>query len=316
MLSRRLIRIKVLQVLYAYSKKSYSTIKQAEKELKTSLERAYSLFFMIILLLREVSDYAEERIRLGKEKKMPTWEDLHPNTRFIENRLIRDLSGHKGIEQHIRNHALSWQDSRAMVKNIYQKLVSSEAYHSFMESETSNYKNDVEIIKYLLSEILPESEDLLASLEEQSIYWNDELEFILSILIRFFEQFPGKHGAEVPLPSLFKNKDDEDFAYKLLHKSILHSEEYKIIIKDHADNWDVDRIARMDILILQQAITEILHFPEIPVRVSINEYIEIARYYSTPKSSVFINGLLDKIVSDLRKADKIYKEGRGLIGEV
>ncbi len=316
MLSRRLIRIKVLQVLYAYSKKSYSTVKQAEKELKTSLERTYSLFFMIILLLREVSDYAEERIRLGKEKKMPAREDLHPNTRFLENRLLRDLSGHEEIERYVKNHALSWQDSRPIVKNIYQKLVTSGAYRSYMESETNSYKDDVGIIKYLLSEILPESEDLLSALEEQSIYWNDELEFVLSVLLRFFEHFPGRHTENIAIPPLFKNKDDEDFAYKLLHKSILHSEEYKTLIKDHADNWDVDRIARMDILILIQAITEILHFPEIPVRVSINEYIELARYYSTPKSSLFINGLLDKIVSDLRKANKVHKEGRGLIGEI
>ncbi|MCD6200521.1 MAG: transcription antitermination factor NusB [Bacteroidales bacterium] len=316
MLSRRLIRIKVLQVLYAYSKKSYSTVKQAEKELKTSLERTYSLFFMIILLLRDVSDYAEERIRLGKEKKMPTREDLHPNTRFLENRLLRDLSDHKEIESYVRNHALSWQDSRHIVKNIYQKLVTSEAYRSYMESETNSYKKDVGIIKYLLSEILPESEDLCSVLEEQSIYWNDELEFVLSVLLRFFEQFPGKQTENIAIPPLFKNKEDEDFAYKLLHKSIFHTEEYKMLIKDHADHWDVDRIARMDILILIQAIAEILHFPEIPVRVSINEYIELARYYSTPKSSVFINGLLDKIVSDLRKANKVHKEGRGLIGEI
>ncbi len=315
MLSRRLIRIKVLQVLYAWSKKSYSSIRQAEKELRVSLERSYSLFFMIILLIREIADYAEERIRLGMEKKMPAWEDLHPNRRFVENRLIRDLSRHQGIESYVRNHALSWQDVRPVVKNIYQKLVASDAYKSYMKAENNSYRDDYQIIRYLLGEILPTCDDLLSVLEEQSIYWNDELEFVLSILIRFLERFPGKNKNGVPLPPLFKNKDDEDFAYKLLHKSILHAEDYKSLVKDHANNWDVDRIAKMDNLILIQAITEVVHFQDIPVRVTINEYIEIARYYSTPKSSVFINGLLDKIVSDLRKEGKIRKEGRGLIGE-
>ncbi len=316
MLSRRLIRIKVLQTLYAYSKKSYSTINQAEKELKTSLERTYQLFFMIILLIREILDYAAEKIELGREKKMPSWEDLHPNTRFIENRLIRDLSHHPAIERYVRNHSLSWKEPRVMVKNIYRKLVESDAYKKYMAAEDNNYKDDVRIIKYLLSEILPESEDLLSTLEEQSIYWNDELELVLSVLIRYFEQFPLKKGKAVPVPSLFKNEEDKQFAYQLLHKSILYRDDYKILIKDHTDNWDVERIAKMDILILIQAVTEIIHFPEIPVRVSINEYIELSRYYSTPKSSVFINGLLDKIVSDLRKDGKIHKEGKGLIGEI
>ncbi len=316
MLSRRLIRIKVLQIFYAYSKKPYSTIQQAEKELKISMERTYHLFFMLILLMLDVNDYAEELIHLGKEKKMPTREDLQPNTRFVDNRLIKNLSNHQGVGKYVRDHALSWQESRGLVKKIYQKLVSSKAYEGYMKSGESTYGEDAGIIKYILSEILPGSDDLQASLEEQSIYWNDELEFVISVLIRFIDHFHEEMFREVTVPPLFKNKEDEQYAYNLLNKSILHTDEYTSLIKVYTNNWDVDRIARMDILILIQSLTEILHFSEIPVRVSINEYIEISRYYSTPKSSIFINGLLDKIVSNLRTADKIHKEGRGLIGEI
>jgi len=316
MLSRRLIRIKVLQILYAWSRKSGTTIQQAEKELKTSLERSYYMFFLILLLLFDIVDHAQERIRLGKEKKRPTPEELNPNKRFIHNRLIRDLRDHEEIAGFIRNHSLGWKDNAVLVKKLYNTLVETDAYRTYMNSAEDNYKNDRTVIKYLLSEILPASEDLQASLEEQSIYWNDELEFILSALVRFVDNFPGRKGRNITLPPMYRSPEDEQFAMQLLHKSILHKDEYSGIIEKHTKNWEVDRIARLDMLILIQAITEIIHFPDIPVRVSINEYIEIAKYYSTGKSAVFINGILDKIVADLKKENRIRKEGRGLIGEI
>ena len=316
MLSRRLIRIKVLQILYAWSRKSDSTIQQAEQELKTSLERSYYMFFLILLLLFDLVDYAEEKIRLGKEKKMPTPEELNPNERFIRNRLIGDLRNHEELTAYIRNHSVGWNDNAVLVKKLYNTLVATDAYREYMNNGEDNYKNDRSLIKYLLSEILPASEDLQMSLEEQSIYWNDELEFILSALIRFVDLFPARNGRAITLPSMYRSPEDEQFALQLLHKSILHRDEYTALIEQHTRNWEVDRIARLDVLILIQAITEILHFADIPVRVSINEYIEIAKYYSTEKSAVFVNGILDKIVADLKKENRIRKEGRGLIGEV
>ncbi len=316
MLSRRLIRIKVLQILYAWSRKSDSTIQQAEKELKTSLERSYYMFFLILLLLFDLVDYAEEKIRLGKEKKRPTPEELNPNERFIRNRLIRDLRRHEEINAYVRDHALGWHDNSVLVKKLYKTLVETDVYRDYMDRAEDNYKNDRSIIKYLLSEILPASEELQANLEEQSIYWNDELEFILSALVRFVDLFPGRQGRAITLPSMYRSSEDEQFALQLLHKSILHHDEYTGFIEQHTRNWEVDRIARLDVLILIQAITEILHFPDIPIRVSINEYIEIAKFYSTEKSAVFVNGILDKIVADLKKENRIHKEGRGLIGEV
>ncbi len=316
MLSRRLIRIKVLQILYAWSRKSDSTIQQAGRELKTSLERSYQMFFLILMLLFDLVDHAAERIQLGREKKMPTWDELHPNERFVHNRVIRDLREHEGVKKIIRDQSLGWKDHAVLLKKLYNALTATEAYREYMEHPRDDYKNDQSIVKYILSELFPASEDLQASLEEQSIYWNDELEFILSALIRFADLFPARNGRRITLPPMFKSKEDEQFAMDLLHKSILHREEYTGLIEQHTKNWEVDRIARLDMLILIQAITEILNFPDIPVRVSINEYIEIAKYYSTDKSAVFVNGILDKIVADLRKEKKIRKEGRGLIGEV
>ncbi len=316
MLSRRLIRIKVLQILYAWSRKSDSTIQQAGQELKISLERSYQMFFLILMLIFDLVDHAAGRIQLGREKKMPTWEELHPNERFVHNRLIRDLREHEGIKKIIRDQSLGWKDPSILVKKLYNTLITTDAYREYMGNPADDYKNDQAIVRYILSGLLPASEDLQASLEEQSIYWNDELEFILSALIRFVDLFPARKGRPITLPPMFKSSEDEQFAMQLLHKSILHREAYTGLIEKHTKNWEVDRIARLDMLILIQAITEILHFPDIPVRVSINEYIEIAKYYSTSKSAVFVNGILDKIVADLRKEDKIRKEGRGLIGEV
>lgn len=305
-----------MQILYAWSRKSDSTIQQAEKELRTSLERSYQMFFLILLLLFDLVDYAAERIRLGREKNRPTPEELHPNERFVNNRLIRDLRQYEELKKYIQNHSLGWQDNTILVKKLYNSLTETEAYREYMEHDADNYKNDRAILKYILGELFASSDELQAGLEEQSIYWNDELEFVLSALIRFIDLFPARKGREITLPPMYKSREDEQFALELLHKSILHREEYTGIIEKHTKNWEVDRIARLDMLILIQAITEILHFPDIPVRVSINEYIEIAKYYSTGKSPVFINGILDKIVVDLRKEDKVHKEGRGLIGEV
>ncbi len=316
MLSRRLIRIKVLQIFYAWSRKEDSTIQQAESELRTSLDRSYSLFFLILILLFDLVDYAAERIRLGREKKRPTWEDLHPNERFIRNRLIRDLREHPEINKFIRDHSLGWEDDSVVIKKLYASLTAGEAYKKYMNASADNYRNDKKIIEHILVDLLPSSPDLQALLEEQSIYWNDELELVLSALLRFIDLFPGRQGRPITLPPKYKSPEDEEFAFRLLHESILHHGEYAGLIERYSRNWEVDRIARLDMLILIQAITEILHFPEIPVRVSINEYIDLARYYSTPNSGVFVNGLLDRIVADLRKENKIRKEGRGLIGEV
>jgi N utilization substance protein B len=291
-------------------------MQQAEKELKVSLERSYQMFFLILVLLFDLVDYAAERIRLGREKKIPTWEELHPNERFVHNRLIKELRQHEGIKKYVRDHSLGWIDHSILLKKLYNTLIATEAYKEYMSGKEDGYKNDRMIVKFILSELLPHSEDLQSSLEEQSIYWNDELEFVLSALIRFLELFPPHKGRVITLPPMYKSREDEQFALQLLHKSIIHRQEYTGIIEQHTKNWEVDRIARLDMLILIQAITEILHFSDIPVRVSINEYIEIAKYYSTGKSPVFVNGILDKIVSDLRKDNKIHKEGRGLIGEV
>ncbi len=316
MLSRRLIRIKVLQILYAWSRKEGTTMQQAESELRTSLERSYFLFFLILLLLFDLVDYAAERIRLGKEKKRPTWEDLHPNERFIRNRLLKDLREHPQITKFVRDHSLGWDDDSLVVKKLYASLVASKEYREYMDKEEDSYRNDKKIVEFILEHLLPESSELQSLLEEQSIYWNDELELVLSALLRFIDLFPGRQGRLITVPPMYKSKEDEEFAYRLLHQSILHHEEHTKLIEKYSRNWEVDRIARLDMLILIQAITEILYFPEIPVRVSINEYIDIARYYSTGNSGIFINGILDRIVADLRKENKIRKEGRGLIGEV
>ncbi|MCD4834730.1 MAG: transcription antitermination factor NusB [Bacteroidales bacterium] len=315
MVSRRLLRIKTLQICYAYLKSSEQSINQAEKELFFSIQKSYDLYHYLILLILDVVNFAESRIELAKQKKIPAQEDLNPNTKFIDNKLIKLLNDNYELKKYLNDQKLSWVNYPELIRNLYNEIRESELYENYMLSDSNGFNEDKKFISNVFSKIIINHEPLYQNLEEQSIFWNDDVEFVIGMIIKSFRSFKASSDENVKLMSLFKNEEDKDFVKRLFRKTVLNHNENEELISKFIKNWDVERVAFMDIIVMSLAIAEMTEFSEIPIKVSLDEYIEIAKFYSTQKSNVFINGILDKIVEHLKKEGIIKKAGRGLIGE-
>ncbi len=312
MISRRLLRIKVLHILYAYFNGNNEGLNRYEKDLFYSIEKSHDLYHLFFLLLLEVRDYAQQRIDLAKNKRVPTEQDLNPNVRFVENRVIKQLNSTNRLFRYIDEKKLSWKNHPELIKKVYQEMTDSDLYLSYIDKAEDSYKTDKEFIINFFSEYLVDNDSLYQILEEHSIFWNDDIEFVLSMNIKTIERL--KPGAiDVNLFQLFKNEEDKEFVKKLFRMVILKHEDNAKIIQEHIKNWDVERIAQMDLLVLEMAITEIVQFSSIPVKVSFNEYIELVKFYSTDRSNAFVNGVLDKIIHKLKAEGVIKKAGRGLM---
>ena len=312
MISRRLLRIKILQILYAHFNAEGSSVVKSEKDLIFSIQKGYDLYYYLLLLPVVIKRYAESRIELALNKKLPTYEDLHPNMRFVENRLIQQIEDNREFKKYITERVISWADYPELIKNLYAKLIDKQYYKKYMELPAANYADDRKLLIDFLIEEFEEYDMFYDILEEQSIFWNDDIEFMVSMAIKTIKDMRTKRFELFPL---YKSDEDRNFAFSLLRTTILHYDEYHKLIDGYVDNWDMERIASIDNLILQMAINELVEFPSIPVKVTFDEYLELAKYYSTPKSSVFINGLLDKISENLTQNGKIVKTGRGLLTE-
>jgi transcription antitermination protein NusB len=313
MINRRLIRIKVLQVLYAHSKKNEGASSiLAEKELFHSIEKFYDLYLLILLLGIELSALERERIILRKNKKIPSAEDINPNTRFSENAVSSLLSSDKAFLELCKTRKVGWGQYKEIPRRIFNDLINSELYEKFMSSEDDSIAFQKDFFSDFFSEFLSENQYFIEFLEEENIYWNDDSNFAIMMAIKTIDNIKPANPRIRILP-LFKNDDDKEFAKKLIRKVIVNKEEFTGIVKVHAQNWDTERIAQIDLLILQMAIAELIEFSSIPVKVTLNEFIEISKYYSTDKSKIFINGVLDNIIKELLKSGKIKKTGRGLI---
>lgn len=315
MISRRLLRVKVLQMLYAYYTAALQDINKTEKELYHSINKSYELYHLLLLLIMDISQYAESRLEIARKKIRPEWDDLNPNTRFIENRLIRQIADNKQLLRYLNASGTSWVNHPELIKELYYEVTNSPAFKVYMEADTIKYEDEKRLVLYIYTEIIQMNEHLNQVIEEMSIYWNDDLEFIISMIIKTIKKFSEDDGQDKTLLPLFKNDDDKDFVRDLLRSSLVQRDFSMNLIKETANNWDIERIALMDILIMQLAISELMEFQSIPTKVTLNEYLDIAKYYSTEKSNTFINGILDKILENLKKNNKILKTGRGLIGE-
>lgn len=313
MISRRLLRIKALQILYAYYKNEGSSINKSDKELSFSIEKSIDLYYYILLLISEIKSHAEYRIELRKNKRFPTESDLNPNTRFIDNPIIAKLEENNQFKSFINKNKLSWNGIEEIPRKYYELLIETDFYKEYMNAENCTIADHKKVILDLVSHLLTEDEDFIQLMEEKSIYWNDDFEFIFSMVIKTIKKIEEDDDEYTSLIGVFNNQEDLDFAKNLLRKSILKQVELRDLIKSNIVNWDVERIATMDILIMTLAITEVLEFPSIPVKVSFDEYLEISKYYSTDKSCEFINGVLDKIIKKLKEEEKIKKIGRGLM---
>ena len=315
MISRRLLRIKALMALYAFNRREDASLAQAEKELMFSIAKSYDLYHYLLLLVLEIADIAGEKIDQALQKRMPSHEDLNPKRRFVDNQVIAQIRKNIEFNSYVSSKKLSWINNSHIPRLLYNKMIVWEVYEEYMKAETANYLSDRKFIIRLVTELFSNSEDLHSNLEEQSIYWNDDMEYISSMVEKTLKKFKTDSGEKTPLMPLFKNTEDEEFVKILFRQAIHQSKKCSELIDKNTTNWEVDRIALMDILVMQLAITEILEFPEIPVKVTLNEYIEIAKYYCTSKSSTFVNGILDNIVKEIRDEGLFNKFGRGLVGE-
>lgn len=301
MINRVLIRLKIVQIVYAYYQNGGKNLDTAEKELFFSLSKAYDLYNYLLLLMVEVTKQANKRLNAAKNKLVPTKEELFPNTKFVENRFIAQLEVNKQLLEFSNNQKKTWENEADFVKTLCDKILESDIYKEYMASETSSYEEDRELWRKLYKNIIFNNIELDQVLEDQSLYWNDDKEIVDTFVLKTIKRFDEKNGAKQELLPEFKDEEDQDFARRLFRRTILNADYYRHLISENTKNWDLDRVAFMDVVIMQIALAEILSFPNIPVSVSLNEYVEIAKLYSTPKSGGFINGTLDGIVNSLKK---------------
>lgn len=307
MINRVLIRLKIVQIVYAYYQNGGKNLDTAEKELFFSLSKAYDLYNYLLLLMVEVTKQANKRLNAAKNKLVPTKEELFPNTKFVENRFIAQLEVNKQLLEFSNNQKKTWENEADFVKTLCDKILESDIYKEYMASETSSYEEDRELWRKLYKNIIFNNIELDQVLEDQSLYWNDDKEIVDTFVLKTIKRFDEKNGAKQELLPEFKDEEDQDFARRLFRRTILNADYYRHLISENTKNWDLDRVAFMDVVIMQIALAEILSLPNIPVSVSLNEYVEIAKLYSTPKSGGFINGTLDGIVNSLKKENKLTK---------
>ena len=311
MLSRRLLRIKVIKALFAHIKSGADNMIASEKTLMASVDKAYDLYFQMLTLPVEIVRYAEQRQELAKQKKLPTFEDLHPNTKFVDNSIIRIIANSDAVNDHIAARKLGWGQYPDLIRTIYTQLIDSDFYKEYMQREERSLDDD----RHLLEEFfkaMQNCEALDDVLEEMSILWNDDLPYIVMMILRTLANIRPSH-TDLKIPAKFKSGEDPEFVKTLFEKTLINYTSYQDYIERYTANWDVERIVFMDNLILATAMAELINFPSIPVKVTLDEWIEISKYYSTPGSSTFINGVLDKIVESLTSEGRIKKAGRGLI---
>ena len=312
MISRRMLRIKAIKALYAHLKSDADSLMASEKTLVASIDKTYDLYFLMLSLIVELAHYAEQRQELARKKQLPTYEDLNPNRKFVENSVIRLIDSSDAVNDYLAAHKLSWAQYPELIKTLFSQLEQSEYYKSYMSRTERSFREDVAFVTDFYTNELESSEILEDVLDEMSILWNDDLGFALIMVTRTLSNMRPSHTDVKVLPK-FKSDEDLDFAMQLFEKASLGYADNLLYIEKFTRNWDVERIAFMDNLIMATAVAELITFPSIPVKVTLDEYIEIAKFYSTASSSTFINGVLDKVVASLKEEGRIQKSGRGLI---
>ena len=313
MISRRLIRIKALQALYAYRKSEKPDFVFYYKEYEQSLQKTYEQYCMFFLLLTELKHFAFVRIDQLKNrnyKKDDTWQSLLP---FAENKVVEQLAHNKMLQKCAVDSKLSWDTPQnPVIKEIFNYVIETDWYKTYAEGKKS-YENDKKFVRAVLSKVVYETENVYSFFEDSSIFWNDEDEYILSMVEKTIRNFTEDNPQGGELLPLYKDTDIQTFAKNIFTETINKWTEYNEYIAAALKNWDPERIAEIDTILMQMAVTEAIQCTEIPVAVTLNEYIEIAKWYSTDKSSIFINGILHGVFSTLQRENIIVKRGRGLI---
>lgn len=314
MLNRRVLRMKVMQVLYAYLRQETKDLIKAEKTLLLSLDRLYDLYIYFLYFPVLLKDIAELRLEDAKNKKLPLEEDLNPNLKFISSPLIQLIEEDTYLNKEIERRNIRQQIENNELRVFFRKyIVTSEVYKAYMSTGETSLDEDTKFFISLYRQVLPKAEIIFNTFNEKSIYWDtNDIDYALSNVIKTFKSSGNKKELEV-LPLYKDKKEDLSFVKELFRKTANLKEEYNKDIIDRTKNWDTDRIAVIDLLLMKMAVIEFVNFPSIPVKVTLNEYIELSKWYSSPKSKLFINGILNKILEDYKKQNKIKKTGRGLL---
>ena len=306
MINRVLIRAKVVQMLYAYMvSKDSMTLTTAKKELTKSLDKSYELYNALLKLMIELTDVQDLRLDEAKHKFLPTEEDLNPNMRFVENEFVKRLRADQTLADFVDDKKINWRDDELFVRLLLDKILRSEEYQEYMEMQKTSLVRDGEVWYQLMKKVVLPDENLLEHLQSMSVYYtDDDLQIMGQFVMKTIRRFEDEEAQ--PILPQYKNDDDSKFGEQLFSKAVAEMEENNSYIDQFVktEKWDVERIALMDRVVMCTALTEIRNYPSIPVNVSLNEYIELAKDYSTPRSGQFVNGILNAVVNKLR-ADKV-----------
>jgi len=309
----------VLQGLYAYNQTGSVSPGNGEKQLLKHFEKVYDLFIYQLSLLVEIRAFAEERMNEAKKKYYPTEAELNPIEKFIHNPFLVQLAKNKDLEKKIDALHINWKMENELILKLFNQIRETEIYKEYLSKTETSYKADKLVIEKLFEEVLLPNESLHYYFEELNLNWTDDYFLVAQLVLITISSYKVSWSENRPLPTLFKDELDEDggqdliFARELFKKTIRYSDEFLELIKPKIVNWEIDRVALMDLLILKMALVELIEMPSIPVKVTMNEFIEISKYFSTPKSKIFINGILDNIIIELKASGRINKEGRGLV---
>ena len=309
MLTRRHIRVKVMQSIYALIQSKDDSLQKQEKFLKVSIENTYTLYLLWLSLFVEIQKRATDQISLSANKYINDKKKEFPNpNKFIQNRLLLQIVENKTLTEELNHRKLdNWYLEEVYVKLIYNEILESDAYQEYMSTSESDYAADKELVITLFKNIIAPNEKIYDYFEDDKLTWVDDIPIVNTFILKHFKKVKQVHPESYFLPSLLKDDEDMTYAMQLLTRTLLKNDALEKEIEGKTPNWDKDRIAGIDSILLKMAICELLHFPSIPERVTINEYLEIAKEYSTPKSSIFINGILDKLTKEYKSEGKLNK---------
>tara|TARA_R110002050_G_scaffold74772_5_gene160195 strand:+ start:11395 stop:12339 length:945 start_codon:yes stop_codon:yes gene_type:complete len=314
MLNRRHIRVKVMQTMYAFKGSESDDLSKDQKFLLFSIDNMYNLYLLLISLLLEVQKRAESDLQKKQKKHLATKEDKDPNRKFVNNQLLLLLKNNLVLKDRIEAYKINnWDLDSEYVDIIFKAIVSSDLYKEYMQTKVSDFKEDKDFLVDVFKEIMAPNEKLYEYLEDKNLTWLDDLPTVNTTILKILRKAKVSSTDHHFTPKLYKDLDDKQYAIDLFRKTLLNRTAINKEIEGKTQNWDSDRIANVDYALLQMAICELKNFPSIPVKVTINEYLEIAKEYSTPKSSIFINGILDKLVKEYEVAGTLNKVGRGLM---
>jgi transcription antitermination protein NusB len=314
MLNRRHIRVKVMQSIYAMHQNNSDNLDKEEKFLFQSIENIQDLYLIMLSALVEIKKSEEDFIDKSSKKHLATKEERNPNNKFVNNPVLQLLTENNSLSIALEDRKITnWKNNDDYILLLLEAIKTSEVYEKYMSNPKANFEDDKQFVVDIFSEVIAPNEKLYDYLEDHKLTWIDDIPLVNTMILKQLKQIKSAEDTSFFVPRLYKDSDDKEFVKNLFRKTVLNNNELAKEFIDKTPNWDAERIAEIDTIILKMAICEFLKFPSIPVKVTINEYLELAKEYSTPKSSIFINGILDNLVKEYQKENKLIKTGRGLM---